>query len=161
MSARLRELTLTDELTGLRNRRGFVVVGSQMLEVADHQLCAAFLLFLDIDNLKELNDDRGHSAGDAALTAVARALGEVLRRADAASRIGGDEFVALALGWTNPTAPPSSSESRTTVRGADRCCSGRGVEVSMGWAARAPGESKTVEDLLVEADRAMYRSEGC
>ena len=67
MSARLRELTLTDELTGLRNRRGFVVVGSQMLEVADRQRCTAFLLFLDIDNMKELNDDRGHSAGDAAL----------------------------------------------------------------------------------------------
>ena len=159
LSARLRELTLTDELTGLRNRRGFVLVGSQMLELADRQLSAAFLLFLDIDNMKELNDDRGHSAGDAALKAVARALGEVLRRADAASRIGGDEFVALALGLDESDRTAVEQRIQDYLCGAPTVAAvGGRVEVSMGWAARTPGESKTVEDLLVEADRAMYRA---
>jgi diguanylate cyclase (GGDEF)-like protein/PAS domain S-box-containing protein len=159
MSTRLRELTLTDELTGLRNRRGFAVVGSQILEVADRQLSTAFLLFLDIDNMKELNDYHGHSAGDAALKAVARALGEVLRRADAASRIGGDEFVALALGLDESDRTAVEQRIQDYLCGAPTVAAvGGRVEVSMGWAARTPCEPKTVEDLLVEADRAMYRA---
>jgi diguanylate cyclase (GGDEF)-like protein len=157
MSARLRELTLTDELTGLRNRRGFVEVGSQMLELADRQQSTAFLLFLDLDNMKELNDCRGHSAGDAALRAVAEVLRAVLRRADAVSRIGGDEFVALALGLDE------SARAAIRRRIQDYLCSaptvasvGQSVEVSVGWAARTPSASKTAEDLLAEADRCMY-----
>jgi diguanylate cyclase (GGDEF)-like protein/PAS domain S-box-containing protein len=161
MSERLHELTLTDELTGLRNRRGFTLVGSKMLEMADRQLATTHVVFLDIDNMKQLNDTLGHSTGDAALRAVARAFGAVLRRADAAARIGGDEFVALALEMKQ--SDPSAIEQRLRghLRGPSTVAAvGRGVEVSMGWATRAPNESKTLENLLLEADAAMYRSKG-
>jgi len=158
MSARLRELTLTDELTGLRNRRGFAAVASQMLDVAERQHATVRLLFLDVDGLKKLNDEYGHDAGDAGIRAVARALSHALRGEDVVSRIGGDEFVALTLGLDE--SAPDDIEARireclcteSAVAGLDRP-----VEASIGWAMRSPGNAATVEDLLAEADRAMYR----
>ena len=102
MSAQLREMALTDDLTGLGNRRGLVAVGSHMLEVADRQRATVNVLFLDVDDMKSLNDERGHEAGDEGLRAVARALRAALRRSDVLSRVGGDEFVALTLGLRGP-----------------------------------------------------------
>jgi diguanylate cyclase (GGDEF)-like protein len=159
LNERLRELTLTDELTGLRNRRGFIVVGTKLLEVADRELSTADLLFVDIDNMKDLNDSQGHAAGDAALRAVGRTLSARLRRADVAARLGGDEFVMLALGLDEPGRKVIAQRIRADL-GALRTVAavGRRVEVSLGWARRAPGESKGIEDLLGEADRAMYQT---
>ncbi len=159
VSAQLRELILTDELTGLRNRRGLVAVGSQVLELADRQHSSAHLLFLDVDNMKELNDHYGHNAGDAGLRAVARALSQALQRADVVSRIGGDEFVALTLGLDDSGRDAVERRIQEYLHAASTVASvGRPVEVSMGWAARTPCQSATVADLLEEADRVMYRA---
>jgi diguanylate cyclase (GGDEF)-like protein/PAS domain S-box-containing protein len=159
MSARLRELTLTDELTGLRNRRGFVTLGSHMLEMADRQQSTAHLLFLDVDNMKELNDGHGRHAGDTGLRAVARALSEAVRRADVSARIGGDEFVALALGLGECDRAAIERRITASLRSAPTVAAvGRPLAVSLGWAARAASESATVEDLLAQADIAMYRA---
>jgi diguanylate cyclase (GGDEF)-like protein/PAS domain S-box-containing protein len=159
MSAQLREISVTDELTGLRNRRGFLEVGSQILAVADRQLSVAQLVFLDVDNLKELNDEHGHSAGDAAVGAVAQALREVIRDADLAARIGGDEFIVLALGLGPVAQGKIEARIRDYLASARTIAKvGRKVEVSMGWATRIPGAPGALEDLLREADRAMYRN---
>ncbi len=158
MSAQLRELTLTDELTGLRNRRGFVAAASQMLDVAERRRTTAHLLFLDVDELKRLNDDCGHDAGDAGIQAVARALSHSLRREDVVSRIGGDEFVALALGLDEQGRRAIEVRIRECLC-AESAAAGldRPVEASVGWAVGVPGRT-TVEDLLAQADRAMYRA---
>jgi diguanylate cyclase (GGDEF)-like protein/PAS domain S-box-containing protein len=161
LTSELRELSLTDELTGLNNRRGFVAVCTQLVEVADRQRADVWLLFLDVDNLKAINDDLGHPAGDAALVAVAGALRAVMRRADAAARIGGDEFVALALGL-------AGDDRRGIVERIQEFLSrpatvedvGRAVQVSAGWASRRAGDGASVQDLLVGADREMYRRKG-
>jgi diguanylate cyclase (GGDEF)-like protein len=159
VSALLRELALTDELTGLHNRRGFVAAGSQLLALADRQQVTTALLFLDLDNLKLLNDDRGHSAGDAALRAVAQALGEVLRRADTSARIGGDEFAALAFGVDAAGREVIDRRIHDYLGGPQAVAAvGRAVEVSIGWATRSPGQSTTVEDLLSAADAVMYQA---
>ena len=159
ITAQLRELALNDELTGLRNRRGFVVVSSQVLEMADRQQVTAHLLFLDVDNLKELNDRLGHNAGDAGLKAVARALTHALRRADVVSRIGGDEFVALTLGLDEAGQDAVEGRIREYLGAALTVASvGASVEVSVGWAERTPGQLVTVDDLLEGADRVMYRA---
>ncbi len=158
-SSRLRALTITDDLTGLRNRRGFVSVASQMLELADRQQSVAVLLFLDIDNMKELNDQRGHQAGDAALGAVATALSHVLRGADTVARIGGDEFVALALGLEEDDRDAIEARLHDYLATPTALALvGQRLTVSTGWAARAPGDPKTVEELMSEADRNMYRA---
>jgi diguanylate cyclase (GGDEF)-like protein/PAS domain S-box-containing protein len=158
-NARLHELTITDDLTGLRNRRGFVDVGRQLLELADLQICSAHLLFLDVDEMKELNDASGHRAGDAALRAVARALGETLRHADAAARLGGDEFVALALGLSESDHEAIEQRIHEHLY-AERTVTavGRAVKISIGWATRNPGDAKLIEDLMSEADSTMYRA---
>jgi diguanylate cyclase (GGDEF)-like protein/PAS domain S-box-containing protein len=159
LTARLREVALIDELTGLRNRRGFVEVSSQILQLADRQGAAAHLLFLDVDGMKELNDDLGHHAGDAALKAVAEALRSALRRADVLARIGGDEFVALTLGLDGAEHDPVEERVRRYLRGPGTISSvGRRVEVSIGWARRGPREPIMVEDLVKRADWSMYRA---
>lgn len=159
VSARLRDLTLTDELTGLRNRRGFLEVAGPLLELADRRPCQAMLMFLDVDNMKSLNDERGHRAGDAALRAVANGLRTALRRADALARIGGDEFVALALGLRD--AQRESIERRLhehLTSHATIASVGEAVTVSAGWVTRPPSDPAGVDDLLAEADRRMYRT---
>ena len=161
MSAQLRALTVTDELTGLLNRRGFLAVGNQMLELADRQKVSAALLFLDLDNLKELNDRYGHSVGDAALRAVARALGEVLRRADTVSRIGGDEFVGLALGLGAPARRALEARIREHLAGSPTVTAvGARIEVSIGWATRQPGAATTLDELLAGSRPPDVRGEG-
>jgi diguanylate cyclase (GGDEF)-like protein/PAS domain S-box-containing protein len=93
----LESLVLRDELTGLYNRRGFREVATQHIRLAARMHRAAFVLFLDVDDMKEINDTYGHGAGDRALLAVAEAMRTTLRQADVVARIGGDEFVALVL----------------------------------------------------------------
>ncbi len=159
ISNSLRELSITDELSGLRNRRGFAAIGTQLLELADRQRCSATLLFVDVDNMKELNDRHGHAAGDGALRAVALALGHVLRRADTVSRIGGDEFVGLAVGLQQPARETIERRINAKLSDASTLAAvGRPIRVSIGWASRSPGEAKTLDDLVAEADRAMYRA---
>ncbi len=108
--------------------------------------------------LKDLNDRYGHNAGDAALRAVGRTLGEVLRRADVAARVGGDEFVVLALGLEESDRQLIAQRIQADLCVPDTATGGRRVAVSLGWAGRTPRESKLVEDLLREADSAMYQT---
>jgi diguanylate cyclase (GGDEF)-like protein len=158
MSAQLREMALTDDLTGLRNRRGLVAVGSHMLEVADRQRATVNVLFLDVDDMKSLNDERGHEAGDEGLRAVARALRAALRRSDVLSRVGGDEFVALTLGLRGPARDMVERRIRRYL-GSQAAVGtvGRVLQVSMGWVTRAPAEPVTIEELMARADHYMYR----
>jgi len=90
-------LALTDELTRLLNRRGYTLLGEQKLKEAPSYKLNVGLLYLDIDNLKSVNDKHGHSFGDLSITSVAKALGEICKPTDIVSRIGGDEFVVLTL----------------------------------------------------------------
>ena len=134
MSAQLRELALNDELTGLRNRRGFLEVSSHILQLADRQQVPTQLVLLDVDNMKELNDQLGHNAGDAGLRAVAQALSQALRRADVVSRIGGDEFVALVLGLDKSEREAIERRIRRHLGAAPTIAAvGAQLEVSVGW----------------------------
>lgn len=101
--AQVRHLSLTDELTGLNNRRGFYVLGELALEVARRNGTIAWLIFLDLDGLKQVNDHWGHEAGDRAIAAAATLLRETFRTSDVVARIGGDEFAILAM--TNTETP--------------------------------------------------------
>lgn len=157
LSARLQELAVTDDLTGLHNRRGFVAIGEQILEVADRERSAVGVMFLDVDNMKAVNDRFGHLAGDRALIVVADALRDALRDADTVARIGGDEFVALAIGLAQCDRVAVERRIREGLAqlGIELAPSVE-VEVSIGWATREPGDGITVEDLLAAADEAMY-----
>jgi diguanylate cyclase (GGDEF)-like protein len=93
--ASLHFLSLMDELTGLRNRRGFVTLGEQHLKLARRRGLRTTMVFVDLDDLKYINDSFGHCEGDYALQQVGRALRECFRDSDIIARLGGDEFCAL------------------------------------------------------------------
>lgn len=98
----LRNLSLMDELTGLHNRRGFVGLAEQHLKLTSRQRVRSTLVFIDVDNLKYINDNYGHREGDYALQQIAALLRECFRQSDIIGRLGGDEFCVL-LSHTNET----------------------------------------------------------
>lgn len=91
----LRSLSLMDELTGLHNRRGFIGLAEQRLKLTSRQGLRSTLVFIDVDNLKYINDNFGHREGDYALRQIADLLRECFRDSDILGRLGGDEFCAL------------------------------------------------------------------
>ena len=96
-NARLQSLAVTDELTGLNNRRGFKILAEELMKLARRSGHALWLIYADLDYLKRINDSLGHAAGDEALMNVARILLQTFRASDVIARIGGDEFAMLTL----------------------------------------------------------------
>jgi two-component system cell cycle response regulator len=157
----LHELALTDPLTGLSNRRGFTVIGEQLLKQAQRSESWLIVVLADLDGLKDINDRFGHQEGDWAIVAGAQILSLSLRDADVKARIGGDEFAALAF-----TDDPGS-EQHIKIRLADgveqwNIALPRAYRVSFGvGTARADGCSDvTLDELLALADADLYRHKG-
>jgi diguanylate cyclase (GGDEF)-like protein len=99
--AQLEKLAMTDELTGLLNRRGFERELQRTLALASRYEEPGLLVYVDLDGFKLVNDTYGHAAGDAVLKRVSRLLTDNLRRTDFVGRLGGDEF-AMLLPRTSP-----------------------------------------------------------
>ena len=141
--ARLTTEAVTDSLTGLGNRRAFEEdLARERSRLARHRRPLS-LAVIDLDGLKEINDTRGHGAGDDALRALACALGKALRREDTAYRLGGDEFAVLL-----PDAIGLSADGlagRLAEAGAPRC--------SLGLATSPPDDASRLLEL---ADRRLY-----
>ena len=92
MEEKLRTLSLTDQLTGIYNRRGFLSLADHQLRIAKRNKTGLYLLYLDLNNLKVINDQYGHKEGDKALRQIAQILKNTYRESDVIARIGGDEF---------------------------------------------------------------------
>jgi diguanylate cyclase (GGDEF)-like protein/PAS domain S-box-containing protein len=152
----LRQLAMTDDLTGLQNRRGFFLNGTRFLADCVQGQKTAALFYLDIDGLKRINDTFGHDAGSAVIASAAEVMKNSFRAADVLARIGGDEFVALA------TVPPDDIDTvgkRLRWHVQKFNSSGRlphALKVSIGLATFEPGSGLTLEALLQRADAAMY-----
>ena len=98
LAAQLERMTLYDELTGIYNRRGFELLGTNAVASACRDRTPLCVLFLDLDNLKQINDGFGHGTGDRALVEAAAILRETIRVTDVVGRVGGDEFAAVLTG---------------------------------------------------------------
>lgn len=148
---------LVDPLTGLRNRRGLMTLGEQLLRQRLRQACGVTLLYLDVDRFKSVNDEHGHAAGDEVLQQVAARLEEECRGADVAARLGGDEFVVLLASGQDSLGDAMRSRRRLrhAVDGL-QLPDGSDLRVSVGMAHRGPDARGTLEELLAEADAAMY-----
>lgn len=94
---RMRKACLTDDLTRLNNRRGFMALAEQHLRIARRQGKDSVVMYVDMDDFKQVNDTYGHATGDRALMAVSRLLKSTVRDCDVVARMGGDEFTILAL----------------------------------------------------------------
>ena len=153
----LRELSITDELTGLSNRRGFFAFAQQQMKHARRNNVRMVLFFADLDDLKIINDTFGHVAGDHALTDAARIFVETFRDSDIIARMGGDEF-AVIMG----NAPDSGIETvrnrlekRLEKYNSRRDGSFR-LAVSVGLTVFDPAKPVTVDELIRQADARMY-----
>lgn len=150
-----RELALYDPLTGLFNRRGFFALGEQQLQLARRRGSGLALLYLDVDNLKRANDRFGHQAGDRLLVAVADLLRETFRESDVLARVGGDEFVVLAID-TEPEDGPTLLDRLERKRQRINEARDLPLQISAGLSYTEGGDDVELEDLLRQADRMMY-----
>jgi len=155
--AELRKLSLSDELTGLLNRRGFIRMAQHQLKLANRTKRQVLLLFADFDRLKQINDALGHRDGDRALIEFANVLTKTFRESDIIARIGGDEFVVLAVEagedraetllhrfWEKLDAHNAQGEQHHKL------------SISVGIAHYDPERPCSIEELLHRADAAMY-----
>ncbi|MFQ5535919.1 MAG: diguanylate cyclase [Gemmatimonadota bacterium] len=153
----LRSLSLIDDLTGLYNRRGFADLGDQYLKLARRTGRGVTLVYLDLDRFKTINDSLGHHVGDRALLKVAEILRATFRRSDIIARVGGDEFVVLALEASGESAEFLVERLRARFQETNQMSrEPYQLSVSIGM-ARHDGDTRLrLEDLLAQADSAMY-----
>jgi diguanylate cyclase (GGDEF)-like protein/PAS domain S-box-containing protein len=148
-----------DPLTGLFNRRRFNEELERQLTAARRYNVAGALLFLDVDQFKDVNDSRGHRAGDELLIELARLLRSRLRDADTVARLGGDEF-AILLPHTNPLqASMAASSVLEAIRSHSFNIGGSPVAITASiGVALFPDQAATAGELLSSADLAMYEA---
>ncbi len=155
----LRTLSLSDELTGLYNRRGFFILAEQQIKIAARTRRGMLLVSADLDGLKGINDRFGHYEGDRALVDAAQILRQSFRESDILSRIGGDEFVVLITEKPEINAEVLFGRLRKNLelynRRVQRPYS---FFISMGVAIFDPQNPVTLNELLVQADKSMYRN---
>jgi diguanylate cyclase (GGDEF)-like protein/PAS domain S-box-containing protein len=148
-----------DPLTGLLNRRGFVRELSHEMAYARRYGGGGSVLLLDLDDFKSVNDTLGHDAGDEVLAEVAHIVGDRLRETDSFARLGGDEFAVLLPHTAEEDAQAIATALLAAVRDGCAVTFGDGPSVSLSIGINgfeAPSEESTAEDLLVDADDAMY-----
>lgn len=154
--AQLENMTVTDELTDLLNRRGFDAILRRNLLSAARYDEAGILAYLDLNGFKKINDDHGHPAGDDVLRAVGRYLQQNIRATDYAARLGGDEFAVL---FVRAQQAPARERARQLVRGLNKLTIAAKsgpivIHASLGLAFY--NGNTEVEELMERADRAMY-----
>jgi diguanylate cyclase (GGDEF)-like protein len=155
---RLTALATRDSLTGLYNRRGFYNYLAQWCSWSERYRHSLGVLLIDVDYFKSVNDDFGHPAGDAALRAIAKAIGDSVRSSDLVARYGGDEFSVLAPETSAAALEILAQHVLEGVRAARFEVDGKTMElsVSVGGAFVGPGIVATPEALLSCADRSLY-----
>lgn len=155
---KLQTLSLTDDLTGLFNRRGFLAVSKQQIKIARRRGKRLLLLYIDIDKMKQINDTFGHHQGDAALIAAAAILRDTFRESDIIARVGGDEFVVLAI---DPNELPAEVLAhRLEQKCLERNSNSFGefnLSLSVGSTYYDPADTCSIEELMERADRVMYK----
>jgi diguanylate cyclase (GGDEF)-like protein/PAS domain S-box-containing protein len=158
MEEQLRAISLVDDLTGLYNRRGFLTLAEHQLKIANRAKKNVLLLFIDLDNLKELNDRFGHPVGDQALIQTTRILKKTFRGSDIIARIGGDEFVVLTLEISGAGARTFYARLQKSLDSFNRHTRlPFALALSIGWAHYDPARPRSIHTLLTQADRMMYR----
>ncbi len=154
----LRELSLVDELTKVYNRRGFMTLAEQQIKIAHRTKKDMSLFYADLDDLKTVNDSFGHEEGDAALVEAVGLLREVFRDSDIIARIGGDEFVVLAIDVAEGRVATISRRLREKIQARNaRTGSAYPVSFSLGVARYDPDRPCTLQELLTVADKRMYQ----
>lgn len=153
------EMATTDDLTGLMNRRGFMLLAENSLNICVRQQLPASLIFLDLDQFKAINDRFGHAEGDDALVAFSSSLKTVCRDTDLYARLGGDEFAILLVDSLRDSAEEIVARLRLSIED-DGSQSDRGYTLSFssGIVDLNPEKHQSLESLLAAGDSLMYEA---
>jgi len=150
----LSHLAISDELTGLYNRRGFMLLGSERMKLAHGMKKNVLLFFADLDNLKQINDQFGHQEGDQALLKTAEIFRNTFRDSDIIGRFGGDEFTALVLEEYGQTADTISRRLRDNMAELAANNTHYPLSLSVGMTRYAAEMRSSLKRLLAQADQA-------
>jgi len=155
----LRNLAITDPLTGLYNLRGFHLLTEQQMKLVGRAPKGLILFMFDLDNMKQINDHLGHLKGDLALRQTAEVLRRTFRSSDILARYGGDEFVALAIDANAEEADIIGQRlqkqlAEINLQNEDKCQ----LSLSIGYSICGIKDNKFVEQLIAEADTKLYES---
>lgn len=155
--ASLRKLAETDPLTNLLNRRAFMDAAADAMRYFQRYGRAIATLVVDIDHFKHINDEHGHSAGDAMIRRTGELIAQTLRETDKVARFGGEEFVVLLREVNEHEAHELAERIRLIIAENRIEFGGKqlGVTVSIGCAA-ITGHDRDIEELIERADRALY-----
>ncbi len=160
LEAKLLAASISDELTGIFNRRGFFTMADRQVKAADRSQEYLFLLYADLDNMKWINDTLGHSTGDSALVETAEILRNTFRKSDIIGRLGGDEFAVLLS-----DRPGANSVEAVIERFEENIQAANGLSertytlsISIGVTRYDPKSPCTIEELMTRADTLMYEN---
>jgi diguanylate cyclase (GGDEF)-like protein len=150
-------LAVTDDLTGLLNRRGFAMFYDQLERIAARNGKPLSLMLIDFDGLKRINDSLGHDKGDSALCELSKAIVDTFRDCDVVARIGGDEFCAAMLDTASATAASPRRRLERNIDSRNRFAAREmSLSVSAGLSISEPDARLALDKMLEFADRSMY-----
>lgn len=152
---RMQRRALTDELTGLYNRRGFLLMAKQKLELAHSMNTSACLLFIDLDGLKQVNDNYGHESGNRLLAAAGRVLQQTFRESDVIARLGGDEYAVFVPCCLQ--TEQMLERLQTNINTFNQTCgSSYQLSMSVGVAMCQVDKETSIAQMMTQADTLMY-----
>ena len=154
--AHFERLAVTDELTGLLNRRGFEAEIALTTAAARRYHEKGVLIFIDLDGFKPVNDTHGHAAGDAVLRHVAKLLGDNVRATDSLGRLGGDEFAILLTRTTWQAGLKRAEAFDALINGACVQWAGQIIAIRASFGFQTYGPDDDLGQLLIHADNDMY-----
>lgn len=154
----LEGLSITDELTGMLNRRGFYLELTRARARATRHGESGLLLLCDLNNFKAVNDNHGHLIGDRVLCAVARLLQSNTRRSDYAARLGGDEFAVLMTDTPRALGEELAGKLEAVVNQHVLIYRDHRVAISASFGYETYDDGGSLEAAFYSADKALYRS---
>jgi two-component system cell cycle response regulator len=153
----LKNDSMTDVLTGLYNRRGYTVLSQHYLDLAHRRGKRVFVIYADLDGLKQINDQGGHPGGDEALTRTADILRKTFRKSDIIARIGGDEFAVATIENGHDSAAIQIARLQANLKHhAVQNHYSHPISLSIGVARSNSRGTSTIEELTAQADARMY-----
>ncbi len=159
LSEEMKELAVRDQLTGLLNRRGFGEQGAAAYSFSRRTGRHVSVIMTDLDRFKDINDEFGHPAGDAALRHFAGLLREGRRAEDVLARVGGEEFALVLPGANLERALDIADTLCAEIEKAPLKFEGQSLAMTASFGvATISAKDKSINDIVVRADRALYRS---
>ena len=152
----VKQLSLTDELTGLHNRRGFFLLAEQQLKIAHRMKVLCWVIFIDLDGLKQINDTLGHDMGDALIVDAAQLLKQSFRNSDIVARLGGDEFIVFISSYFKDADSIQARLQANIANFNQQQNRSYQISMSMGIERYSAESNMSLEELIARSDELMY-----